>query len=254
MPWSPARSVAGMTVVRELTVTDVEWAVGVLRRRRETLVPFAPRLWRPADDADQRHAAFLAYVLGEGGGVGFRTDSSLIVATPGSDGWVVDDASVPDGEWTGEGVALWGRLAERLGSVRVRLVCPVPEEQRGAFARDAGLSPTTSWWHREVDRSHGTATDPVLPGAAVTLVPAPPIYDPGGPILFVRDVADAAAPLAAAAEAARCGSPLVVVEQLWGDQVLGTGLRRDGFVRHCDFLTGVLAVQPQGHPPASAPA
>lgn len=154
---------------------DIEWAGAVLARRRAVLALHAPLYWRPAADADERHTDFLRYLLGDGGGIGCRTDESLMLATPGRHGWTIDDADAPPG-----------------GTRR-----PSPE------------------------RSLPLDTEPRLDGASASLVPAPPVYDPGGLITFVRDVLDVTAIGRARDEAVRCGSPLVVVDQPAGADDLG---------------------------------
>lgn len=216
-----------MTLVREMTPDDIDWAVEVLARRRAFLVPHAPVYWRPAADASERHREFLTYVITDGGGVGYRTDDGLIIAAPGRQGWTIDDAWVPADRWSDEGLALWTSTLERAGDVR--FVCPVFEPERASFARDRGLVLANSWWHLEVSPNRGEAE---LAGATVTVVPAPPVYDPGGPIMFVSDVLDidavAKAPLV-------CDGPLVVVDQPAGSDELGAALAKANYVRHCDF-------------------
>jgi len=223
-----------------MTQDDVDWAVGVLARRRATLAPHAPVYWRPAADAAQRHTEFLAYLLGEGGGIGFRTENGLMAAAPGRQGWTIDDAWLPPGLWDQDGLALWTHTVEQLGAEPVRFVCPVFEPERSAFARDRGLTLVNSWWHAEVVPPVGGASavdaEPRLEGASATLVPAPPVYDPGGPITYLRDVQDITAITRARTEAGRFGSPLVVVDQPAEAGELGQALTEAGFARHCDFF------------------
>lgn len=225
--------------VRPLTPAGAGWAAEVLARRRAALVPHAPVYWRPAADAVARHRDFLASVLGAGGGIGFRTEDGLMIATRGPRGWTVDDAWVPPDRWERDGAALWDRTIAGTGDGAVRFVCPVAEPERTAFARRRGLAPATSWWHAEVPPVPGPgASAPRVDGSDARLVPAPPVYDPGGPILFLRDVRDVAAVARSRAEAARCGAPLVVVDQPAGAGELGRALAEHRFVRHCDFLDG----------------
>jgi hypothetical protein len=80
-------------------------------------------------------------------------------------------------------------------------------------------------------------------GATAEYVQAPPDYDPGGEILFLRQVTDPAPALASAQhKAAAQGNPLVVVSQQVGDEALVEALGAAGFRRHCDFVTGRVAV------------
>ena len=227
-----------------MNAADVDWAVGVLAGRRRRLVSFAPVLWRPAVDAERAHASYLRWVL-ENGGLGFRTEAALLVAVPGPDASVVDDAAVPDGTWSTVGAALWAALEARAPGEPVRFVCPVPDAERTAFATRSGLARAESWWHRDVP-GHGAASEapPHLPGAAVSVVPAPPVYDPGGPVLFVEDVTDEGCLVRAPAEAARLGCPLVVVGQPVTSTSLAAALSGGGYRRHCDFHTGPLRTGP----------
>ena len=76
-------------------------------------------------------------------------------------------------------------------------------------------------------------------GAAARLVPAPPVYEPGGPILFLTDVQEPQAALVdAVRRASMLGSPVVVVSQPSGDGSVAKKLEAHGFRRHCDFLDG----------------
>lgn len=80
-----------------------------------------------------------------------------------------------------------------------------------------------------------------LPGAAALTVDAPPIYSPGGPILFLPSTSDSAIALPAARGAAPVlGCAAIVVNQPSGDVGLGESLADAGFRRHCDYFTGVL--------------
>lgn len=228
--------------MRALTTGDLDWVVGRLAARRAALVPFAPVYWRPARDADEVHRRFLESTLGRGG-VGFRTDDAVMIAAPGCGGWTVDDAAVGDGRWAGSGQLLWDAVCGAVGGGRVRFVCPTPEVERRRFAVQQGLRLRTSWWQATVDPTYPPRGEggPDVDGATATLVPAPPIYDPGGPILFLRDVLDAARALPVArAEAARLGAPVVVVDQPAGDDALGAALPGAGFSCHCEFLTGTV--------------
>ncbi len=229
---------------RRLTVADVGGVVGVLGERRAALVAYARLFWRPAVNAAQAHRKFLTHLLGDGGGIGFASDSALLIAAPGRDGWVVDDAAVPEGDWGLTGRALWDALVGHDPGANVRFVCPVPEPDRAAFAESAGLKLTESWWHIEVPlaRQPGPRRDPQVPDATALTVPAPLIYDPGGPILFLPDVADPSTALpAASVEAELLACPVVVVAAPAGDSALDRALTARGYRRHCDFYTGTLA-------------
>jgi hypothetical protein len=232
--------------VRELTVEDLDWAVAVLARRRAALVPYAPVYWRPAPCAGEIHRSYLRHLITEAGGLGFRTDDALLVAAPGRRGWTIDDAAVPNGGWDSFGRQLWAAFASQVEGDAVRFVCPVPETDRLHFAASLGLEVAESWWHVEVPQSTAGkgVRGPQVDGATVEYVQAPPVYDPGGEILFLRRVSDSARALPSAQhKAAAQGNPLVVVSQMVGDRALVEALESSGFRRHCDFMEGRVAVQ-----------
>jgi hypothetical protein len=241
----PLRPTVSAVEVRQLTLEDLDWAVAVLARRRAALVPYAPVYWRPASGAADLHRTHLRHVIAEAGGLGFRTDDALLVAVPGRRGWTIDDAAVPDGGWDSVGRRLWAAFASQVEGDAVRFVCPVPETDRLHFAVRLGLEVVESWWHLEIPLTAGRAAarDPKVSGATAVRVQAPPVYDPGGEIQFLRQVSDPARALASAQHnAAAQGNPLVVVSQMVGDAALVEALEASGFRRHCDFVQGRLAV------------
>lgn len=223
---------------------DLDWAVQVLRQRRERLVEHAPVFWRPAVDATSRHRAFLAYLLAETGTRMLRTDTSVLLAVPGRDGWLVDDFHVPGSDWAArDGGELWRTLDGELDGEPVRLVCPTVEPERAAFAMAAGLSIAESWWLLELTGVTGGegGVRIALPGAEALTVVAPPVYDPLGPVLYVSTVKDSRIALESAVERAHeLGCPAVVVNHTAGDHELAGHLSAAGFRQHCDYFTGVI--------------
>ena len=224
--------------MRPLTAEDLDWALDVLAARRARLEPYAPVYWRRARDARERHAAwFGAHLDGQlHGAFALRTEHALLFGTPGPGGvLLLDDLAAEEAAAEGELEVL---LREAVGrSDRVRLVCPVPEPERVALGRRNGLDLAESWWHRVLP-SPSAETHPLgeVEGAQARLVGPPPVYDPGGPVVFVTAVDDEAG-LARAEEAgAYAGAVLAVVRQAAGDGDLGRMLERRGYVRHCDFL------------------
>lgn len=232
-----------MTVGR-IAIEDLDWAVERLAQRRAALASHAPVYWRPAANAAHAHRRYLGYVLSKGGGVGFRTGNALLIAAPGGIGrWIIDDAFVPDGEWARTGQLLWNALSSEIAGSPVRFVCPVPEPDRVGFARTLGLHLQTSWWHETIEqiRPPAESHDLYVKGATARLVPAPRIYDPGGPVLFLTEIGDFARALPAArAEAKRLGSPVVVADQPHSDTALAAALQGAGYHRHCDFFDGTI--------------
>ena len=230
--------------VRRIVIGDLDWIVGRLAQRRAALASHAPVYWRQAADAAQAHRRHLGYALSGGGGVGFRTDDALLIAAPRRDDrWIIDDAVVPDGEWATTGQLLWDALRGEIARSPVRFVCPVPEPGRAGFARTRGLRLQSSWWHDAIEQVRPPAEghDLHVEGATASLVPAPRVYDPGGPVVFLTEIRDVARALPAArAEAQRLGSPVVVADQPQGDTALAGALEDAGYHRHCDFFDGTI--------------
>ena len=223
---------------------DLDWAVQVLRQRREPLVRLAPVFWRPAADASTHHRAFIEHLLSEGRAKAFRTDTAVLVAVPRGEGWLLDDLYVPGSDWaSGDGRTLWNALDGEAHGSQVRFVCPTYEGDRAEFAQAAGLTIAESWWLLELSGPAGgeAGVRADLAGAEAITVAAPPVYDPPGPVLFLPSVTDASTALPAAAEsAARLGCPAIVVNHVAGDDALAQALSRTGFRQHCDYFTGVI--------------
>ncbi len=218
--------------------------MSVLARRREQLVARAPVFWRPAPDTAALHRAFLEHLITEGGARAYRTEDSVLVAVPRDDGWLVDDAHVPDEDWAyGDGLVLWKALANDCEDSPVRFVCPVYELPRAQFAYDVGLRVVESWWLRELPGSGGgeAGRRVLLPGGEAITVPAPPIYAPPGPILFLPapDHPDQAV-RAAIEQAPALGCAGIVVNQVAGYHALADLLTESGFRRHCDYYEGSI--------------
>jgi hypothetical protein len=236
--------------VRALTAADLDWVVARVAERRAALAPYAPVFWRPAAHAEQAHRRFLGYLLTKGGARGFRTEDALLIAAPATGartGWTVDDVFMPPGQWAADGQALWNALAETVPGAPVRFVCPVQEPDRAAFARGQGLRLADSWWHLDAPSPQGAArrgadAQPRVDGADAFLVPAPRIYDPGGPALYLSATRDPARALPSAHDqAVALGSPVIVVNQPAADAGLAGALAAAGYRRHCDYLDGTVS-------------
>ena len=231
---SPTSSMTGRDPARAMTVADLPWVVEVTRQRRESLVPQAPRFWHPAEDATERHREFLASLIEDAGVLSVRTEHGYLIAVDRGPVWLVDDAVVTsDGDWAVEGVRLLQHAREHCGPLRV--VVPVAETARLSAVSAVGLAPVEHWWHRDLDPAprspdgtdHGTSI--TVGGTQGRLVPAPPVYDPGGPILLVTDVADRSSLRRIESEAAIRGATVSVVSQLPGDSKLEALLGDTGY-------------------------
>jgi hypothetical protein len=220
---------------------DLDWAAGLAAVRRGQRESFAPRFWRPAPDARRLHTRYLASLIGAPDVAAMRTDHLFAFGISRAGTVLVDDAAADDEDrWAGEGPALVRHLA---GKSRVRFVCPVPEPSRGALAIELGLRCAETWWHRDLPEPRpGSPVDGPLRagGARGTLVEAPPVYAPGGPVLLVAEFRDRRALADIEREAARRGAPVSVVTQLAGDGVREEILSEAGYRRTCDFYEGTV--------------
>lgn len=230
--------------VRPVTAADLDWVVAILAERRKPLVPKAPIFWRPSGHAAGFHRAFLAKLLTQAGARGYRTDTAVLIAAPREQGWNIDDAHVAQQRWAGpDAHALWEALTSDCRGAPVRFVCPRYEQERGAFARRAGLEIAESWWLRELPGSEGGQAGAIveMAGASAFTTGAPPVYAPPGPMLFLPEITDPQRAIpAAVSEAPRRGCAGIVVSQRPDDAVLAAELGKAGFRPHCDYYTGTL--------------
>ena len=123
----------------------------------------------------------------------------------------------------------------------MRFVCPVPEPKRTALAVGLGLTCAETWWHRDLTERPADFPDDAslqVRGAQGRLVAAPPLYAPGGPVLFVTEFHDRRALAAIERQAASCGAAVSVVTQAPDDGVREALLRTIGYRRTCDFYEG----------------
>ncbi|MFC7406660.1 hypothetical protein [Georgenia alba] len=241
-------AVAAMPQVRPLASSDLGWVVGLAAARRERLAGYAPRFWRPAPDARERHAPFLAGQIDDPGTVTVRTDRGYLLGAPQGDRLVADDMVLEDDSaWGSDGVALLlaaGRHAD------LRAVCPVPERARRETVEALGLTRVESWWTRDLPTSESSRSDGgrlavesdggrlTVDGGAGRLVTAPPVYAPGGPVLLVTEVTGLA-PLLALEQAARQVGAVVSVVAVPAGDATGRDLLEDaGYRATTDYHEG----------------
>ena len=225
---------------RPLTADDLDWVVETAAARREELAPHAPRFWRPASDATARHRDFLDRLIADPATLTLRTDHGYVMALGDDSRRVVDDMAVAAAAWPDEGAALL--RAVQAVTATVRFVAPVAEPERRTTALSLGWRPVETWWHRDLPlvqvRGEGERVELSTVGARGRLVPAPPIYAPGGPVLLVADVETAVALAAIEAEAAERGATVAVVPQRPDDLMRELLLVEAGYQRTTDFLEG----------------
>jgi hypothetical protein len=236
---------------RMMTIADVEWVVELAARRRQRIAKFAPRLWNPAPGARREHATFLAGLIQSSTVLSVRTDHGYLFGVPDRGRVVVDDLGLEDDAlWQSEGNAL---LRHAAGSGPLRVVCPIPEAPRRAVVADLALSVAETWWHRDLDLvppfieqrdEHRLAVE----GAEGLLVSAPPVYDPGGPVLLVQAAATESALRSIERSASQLGAVVSVVSVTRGSQLAPADLEASGYKETTEFFEGSIDPQPSDPP------
>jgi hypothetical protein len=279
--------------LRELTADDVGWAAELMERRRQVYARYSPVFWRPAANATGLHARFLGRQAGAAGNVALRTDRGFIIAQcRAAEGFVDDFAVDGDDAWATDGAELLlaaaGRLAAEGGPDQVRVVTAHADEPKVAMLAGLSLRLVEQWWVREPTAPGTAAPDAAVPGAAGASLapaelagpgvagpgvaqsraagpvsgpgfagifgPAPPVYDPGGPVLLASRV-DADADVAVIArEAAALGAVLAIAAAPPGT-ALSRALDQQGWSVASDWYTGRPVPAPSGRrTPAAADA
>lgn len=71
--------------------------------------------------------------------------------------------------------------AARRGLQQLVVVCPKRDTTKRAMLIDAGLDLSAEWWVKPLE-PRPASEQPIPTGGEVVLGPAPPVYDPGGPV------------------------------------------------------------------------
>jgi hypothetical protein len=203
--------------VRRMSAEDSGWAAALMERRREVYASYSPVFWRPARGVTAAHAAFLGGKVSKGRVVGRRTDRGFIIGeVRGSEGFVDDFGVEADVDWVEDGVALlcsvWPILAEQ-GANMVRVVSAAADHPKVEMLRSCSLELVEQWWVKPVDPVGAPTATGRTDGCGFsgTVSSAPPVYDPGGPVLFVDQLADGTPTGALEQQAAERGVLLVIV-------------------------------------------
>jgi len=188
--------------LRALTADDAPWMADVMVERRAVYAAMSPVFWRPAANARQVHEPHLASCVANERYVGIGTGRGFVLGelqAAGSPPWwpeaplgFVDDfAVVADDAWMSDGrrllLAAWSLLRER-GAEALRVVTARRDDAKVAMLESLGLTIGESWWVRAGDASvsGAPAFGPISAyGIEALVIPAPPVYDPGGPVLLV---------------------------------------------------------------------
>lgn len=239
----------GSADVRPLTADDLEWVLDLIDVRRDLLTCFAPRFWRRSDDARQVHRTFLGNQIDNPDVITLRTDHGFVFGVRQGELIMIDDMAVDDDSaWPADGVHLLRDVSAATDGAELRVVCPVPETARTEAVASLGLTVAETWWHHDLPHDPQAWMWPAVPedtpevtveGASGRLVPAPPVYDPGGPVLMVGQLAGAEPLAALERAAAQAGAVVAVIAQAAADTERGELLRQAGYLRTSEFRSGV---------------
>ncbi len=203
-------------MVRQMRDDDFDWAASLMERRRQEYVEYSPVFWRPAKGVASAHADHLRVAAARPGAVAVRTDRGFALSAPSGGRCFVDDLAVETPDlWSTDGrelvCSIW-RAARSEEQRTVRVVTARRDEPKRQLLSDLGLVVAARWWVKELEPDGESATwGPVqLGGVEALVMPAPPVYDPGGPVCLLGDLASERAGAAATA-AAGVGAVLAIV-------------------------------------------
>jgi hypothetical protein len=256
--------------VREAVTADLDTIASITREHRHQLAVWSPQWWRTAEGADELHPLWLGHLI-DSDAANVRVvviDEDICataIANPQAQRWFIDDVAVTDD-------SLWPTVAAALVTgipERPAITCSAAADRpRIDTLEAAGFDHVSSYWIKPTEpgpaptgplirhgdlpepppHSFGGPFDPEAAGAlafstgAGTVIgspssPAPPVYDPGGPVtvvdrLFGNDL-DELTTTALAAAAAR-GDVLLAVVCAPEDRQLIEALDKHDFERTVD--------------------
>jgi len=229
---------------RDMAADDAAWAAEVMERRRRIYARYSPVFWRPAPNAAGLHTRFLARQIASEGTIALRTGHGFIVCQRRNGEGFVDDFAVEDpAAWQREGAALLLATAQRLsatGESAVRVVTAHADRPKADMLASLSLHLAEQWWVAELRPAAGEkASYGRRDGAGFSgiFAPAPPVYDPGGPVLLADRVHGDARIDSNEREAAALGAVLAVVPAVPGSARAGE-LARGGWEVASDWYLG----------------
>jgi len=231
--------------VREFLPGDAVWAAELMERRRQEYARYSPVFWCPARDAMGPHARFLARQVLADTGIALRTDHGFITCQCRQGEGFVDDFAVEHaGIWGDDGVTLLLAMAERLSAIdevsTIRVVTAHADRPKVNMLSGLSLRLAEQWWVRELQPGFTQATSPGRVeglGFSGIFAPAPPVYDPGGPVFLADRVAEDTETAVVEREAAALGAVLAVIPASPGT-VRASELPRRGWTVASDWYLG----------------
>jgi hypothetical protein len=204
-------------LITELASGDAPWAAALMERRRREYERYSPVFWRPAVGAAGLHARFLRRQIESDQTIALRTDHGFAICQRRQAEGFVDDFTVdPPGRWDADGAELLLALAQRLaaGGVHVlRVVTAQADAPKTALLRRCSLVVAEQWWVRELTPAVAPSAFCRVDGPSFSglLIPAPPVYDPGGPVYLADRASPEATGDGIARTAASHGAVLAII-------------------------------------------
>jgi hypothetical protein len=205
--------------VTELSPDDAVWAAELMERRRQEYARYSPVFWRPAQDAAGLHARFLTRLITADSNIALRTDRGFIICQRRpAEGFVDDFAVEHAGIWDDDGAGLLLAVAERLSVMgqmtKIRVVTAHADRPKVNMLQGLSLRLAEQWWVRELQPGFAQPTAPgrvAGPGFSGIFGPAPPVYDPGGPVLLADRVNEDTEIAVVEREATALGAVLAII-------------------------------------------
>jgi hypothetical protein len=212
---------------------DCAWAAELMQGRRAAYASYSPVFWRPAKGAVRLHTRFLQRQIARDDVTGLRTGHGFVIGELRRQEGFIDDFAVDDGQrWMDDGrgmlLAAWQRMKAQ-GARSLRVASAGRHLPKNALLASVGLAAAEDWWVKPLAPSARTERSGTVSGHGFSghLGTAPPVYDPGGPVLLVRRI-EPGVPLALMErEAATWGAVLVIVPEPrsgpWTDDLVAGG-------------------------------
>lgn len=171
---------------------DAAWAAQLMERRRQVYATYSPVFWKPATGATGLHARYLGALLRDGRNIGLRSERAFLIGQEQGAEYLVDDFALDQGgTWDSDGrdllAALWDLV--RTSTQQLRVVTARADREKVAGLEASGLALDQQWWVKPLASRGQAAPHPAIQvrgaGFSGLFGPAPPVYDPGVPVLRI---------------------------------------------------------------------
>ena len=231
--------------IRELADADAGWMAELMARRRAEYETYSPTFWRRAVGVEELHASFLRRTIGQSQNIAMRVERGFITAVPRAGQFYADDFALDDeATWESDGrtlvLAAWTEAKQR-GATALRVVTAARDVPKVAMLRNAGMVVSERWWVRALDVDPpGTVYEGTITGDgfAAVMSAAPPVYDPGGPVVLITAFRDAASLRMAELKAMNSGVVLSILPIAAGSLPHEQAARNGGYEVASEFYVG----------------